>query len=331
MALTTVSDLKVSTPQIRNAYAERVAKAVNEFIAGAGAAFVINDAAVPGEYLKESFWKLPSGLVSRRITSGTGSDSSATPVTVAQDENVKVRLSRKIGPVQITDDALRKILTAPDEFGMWVGEMAAEAVLEKMIADGLMGAAAALNRSPYQADRSSLTDPTLSRAALAAGLALMGDRAGDVKVWVMHSKAYWDLVAKDMDPSTSSDALLANVALYGGSPATLGRPALVIDDSSLVIDETTDKYLTLGLTAGAIQLTADTQLTDMLVERVGGNENITTRIQGERDWFMQLKGFAWDVSNGGANPADAALATATNWDAVSTSAKDRAGVCIRTT
>lgn len=331
MAIINASDLKVYNPQVRSAYAERVAKAINAFIEKAKAAFVIEDATVPGDFIKSSFWKLPSGLVSRRITTGTGSDSDATPITVAQGENVEIRLSRKIGPVEITRDGLRKILATPEEFSMWIGEMSAEATLEAMIADGLKSAAAALSRSPYLADRSGLGSPTMSRAGLAAGLALMGDRAGDVVCWVMHSKPYWDLVAQDMDPATSSDALMSNVALYGGSPATLGRPVVVLDDASLVIDTTVDKYLTLGLTADAIHLTADKQLAEPLVEDVGGKENIRTRIQGERDWFLALKGFAWDETNGGKNPTDAALATATNWDAVSTSAKDRAGVCVKTT
>ena len=329
MAIITASNLQVYHPQVRSAYVERFAKAINDFIQKANGAFVIEDATVPGDFIKTSFWKTPSGLVSRRITTGTGSDSDVTPVTVQQGENAEVRLSRKIGPVAITQDGLRKIGVGPDEFSMWVGEMAADGVLEKQINDGLVAAVAALNRSPYRVDKSGATNPKLTRQALAESLALMGDRAGEVICWVMHSKPFFDLLAADLDPDTSSDTLMAGVALYGASPATLGRPALVIDDSALVLDETEDKYYSLGLTADAIHLSADTQLSDLLVERTGGKENIITRIQGERDWFLRLKGFTWNVSAGGANPADDALATATNWTASSTSAKDRAGVLVK--
>lgn len=331
MAITSASNMQVYNDQVRNAYAERIAKAINGFFTKLNGAVLLSDAAVPGDYIKQSFFKAPSGLVTRRVTSGSGFDADATPVTVEQGENVSVRLSRKIGPMEITDDALRKIIATPDEFSMWAGELAADGVLEAMIKDTLTGLQAALNRSPYQVDRSGLSDGTLSRTALAAGLALLGDRSGDVVAWVMHSKPYFDLVAKDIDPTTSVDTLVGNVALYGASPATLGRPCVVIDDSALVLDETVDKYFTLGLTAGAAELRSDTQLADLLVERIGGKENIRNRIQGERDWFLKLKGFAWDVANGGANPSNAALATATNWDASSTSAKDRAGVCIKST
>lgn len=332
MAITSASNIQVYNDQVRNAYAERVAKAINGFYAKAGGCILLRDAAVPGDYLKQSFFKMPSGLVSRRITTGTGYDSDVTPITVEQGENAAVRLSRKIGPVEMTDDSLRKILASPEEFSVWLGEMAGDAVLEAQISDVLTALVGALNRSPYLKDISADTgDSSLNRTALAGGLALLGDRAQDVACWIMHSKPYFDLVNKDLNPSTSVDALVGNVGLFGGSPATLGRPVIVIDDASLVLDATTDKYYTLGLTGGAAEVTADTQLSDLLVERVGGKENIRTRIQGERDWFLRLKGFTWDTATGGANPAAAALATATNWDASSTSAKDRAGVCIKST
>lgn len=43
-----------------------------------------------------------------------------------------------------------------------------------------------------------------------------------------------------------------------------------------------------------------------------------------------MKGFAWDVANGGANPTDNALATGSNWDMTATSFKDLAGVSLIT-
>lgn len=226
MSTITASDLKVYQPTVRSAYAERIAKAINDFMAKAKAAFVIEDATVPGDYIQTSFWKTPSGLVSRRITTGTGSDGTPTPVSITQGENTEVRLSRKIGPVAISDDGLRKILSSPEEFSLLVGEMAADGVLEKQISDGLVAAVAALNRSPYRVDKSSATKATLTRTALAEALALRGDRAGDIICWVMHSKVYFDLVAEDLDSSTSTDQLLANVALWGASPASASFSAL---------------------------------------------------------------------------------------------------------
>lgn len=331
MAITALTDVKLYNEQIRNAYAERVAKAINGFFEKARGAFLIRDAAVPGEYLKSSFWKMPSGLVSRRVSAGTGSTATATPITMSQGENVAVKLQRKIGPLEVPRAVLRGIASSIEELQMVVGEMAADSVVEKMVDDALLSLVAALNRAPYLADRTGKTDSQLNAEALAAGLAVMGDRSGDIVCWVMHSKPFFDLINKNTQPALVGDLIVEGVTLYGAQPATFGRPALVIDAASLLLDQTTDHYRTLGLTAGAVELVADTQLADIVHVTKVGSENITEVFQGERDWALRLKGFAWDVSNGAANPDDTALATATNWDAASSSAKDRAGVCIKTT
>jgi len=94
---------------------------------------------------------------------------------------------------------------------------------------------------------------------------------------------------------------------------------------------TVDKYYTLGLTQGAIRIRVDGQLTAPVVETVTGIENLCLRIQAEADWFLGVKGYAWDVANGGANPLDAALGTVTNWDLAATSVKHTAGVVIKST
>ena len=50
------------------------------------------------------------------------------------------------------------------------------------------------------------------------------------------------------------------------------------------------------------------------------------RYQGEYAYNMKVKGFTWDVTNGGANPTAAAVATATNWDKTVADDKNIGGV-----
>ena len=52
--------------------------------------------------------------------------------------------------------------------------------------------------------------------------------------------------------------------------------------------------------------------------------------KGEYAYNLSLKGFTWDVTNGGSNPTSAALSTGSNWDTATISHKDRAGVAINT-
>jgi hypothetical protein len=42
-----------------------------------------------------------------------------------------------------------------------------------------------------------------------------------------------------------------------------------------------------------------------------------------------VKGYRWDVTNGGANPDDSSLGTGSNWDRAATSDKDLAGVVLK--
>jgi len=117
-----------------------------------------------------------------------------------------------------------------------------------------------------------------------------------------------------------------------GTPVTLNRPVLVTDDPSLVIttgsgSTAVTTYQTLGLTNSGIVI-EDTEGEYVSFQEVLGLEQILRRMQGEYAYNLGLKGFTWDVTNGGANPVASALATASNWDTAYVSEKDRAGVVI---
>jgi hypothetical protein len=66
-----------------------------------------------------------------------------------------------------------------------------------------------------------------------------------------------------------------------------------------------------------------------VMDLVSGLEQISYRLQGEYAYNLGLKGYTWDIANGGANPSAAALATGTNWDQVATDDKDTAGVILK--
>lgn len=330
MAITTAADWKIYDDQFRAAYAEKLAQKINVLAERGNGAIIIEDANVPGNYIKRSFFKMPSALMSRRVTTGTGSTSDATPTTVSQGENVEVRLSRK-SIVDVTLDSLRKTGITPDTFSMYLGEMYAESRAQKMLNDALLAAKAAANKTATLHDQSALTVKTLKRSVLAAGMKKLGDHREDIVAWVMHSKPYGDLVDEANLATAGAESIITGVALYGATPPSLGRPIFVSDSSAIYSDETADKYFTLGLTAGAISLRVDGQLSTPVVEIITGKENLILRMQAEADWFVGVKGYAWDTQNGGANPDDTALGTATNWDLAATSYKHTSGVLIKTT
>jgi len=109
-----------------------------------------------------------------------------------------------------------------------------------------------------------------------------------------------------------------------------GLPVLMVDSPSLIIAGTPQLYATLGLVSGAVRVIESEDPTMVLAGPLTGFENLVYRMQGESAFNLGVKGFTWNVSGGGANPTDAAVATQSNWDKVMTSDKDLAGVYVKT-
>ncbi|MCY1184677.1 hypothetical protein D9M73_253910 [compost metagenome] len=126
---------------------------------------------------------------------------------------------------------------------------------------------------------------------------------------------------------------VSNFNVATGTPVTLNRPVLVTDSDALIEtagsgSAATTDYMTLGLTVDGLKV-ENTEEEELVIENVTGKENLITRLQGEFAYNMGVKGFKWDIANGGANPNDATLGTGSNWDAVRGSFKDFAGVIIQ--
>src|SRR5690606_11705333 len=62
------------------------------------------------------------------------------------------------------------------------------------------------------------------------------------------------------------------------------------------------------------------------IETSNGKERIETTLQIDYDFTVGLKGYAWDMTNGGKSPTDQEIGTGTNWDMVVSSIKHTAGV-----
>jgi hypothetical protein len=70
----------------------------------------------------------------------------------------------------------------------------------------------------------------------------------------------------------------------------------------------------------------NSELTDLVVQDVTGGAQLGITVQGEYAFSLGVLGFRWDMTNGGSNPADTALTTASNWDQAYTNVKSLAGV-----
>lgn len=327
MATSLPSDMKVYNEQFFAGYTESLERNLAVFNANSNNTIIMSSDVTNGEFIKESFLAKVSGLVTRRDNT---SISDATALKATQGEIVKVDRSIKIGPVEFTDEAIHKGNMTLDEMLFLMGQQAAEEVMAEHIDSVLYGLSGAYGVSALAnglvQDSSSAT---ITHNILNNGLAKMGDQAQKVSAWVMHSSVYHDLVGQAI---TDKIDTVASATIYGGSPGTLGRPVVVTDSDALFSNgsssvSTDNYYTTYGLVLGAAEI-KETRVGNVLIERVGGKENIINRLQAEENFALGLKGMAFDTST--ANPTVAQLATSSNWTQAHTSLKALGGVQIKT-
>lgn len=277
-----------------------------------------------GDFDYSAYFKNTAGIVSRQDQT---SISGATSLKLQQGEIANVKLNRKIGPVDWARSAFLKPGLDDNAFRVVAGNQSADAATQEMLSSGLAAAVGAL---AGQSASKVTAAAGMATVELVNALAKLGDAASRISVWVMHSAKYYELV-KEQAFTTKIEGI-ANFNVQTGTPVTLNRPVLVTDDPSLVIttgsgSSAVTTYQTLGLTNSGIVI-EDTEGEYVSFQEVLGLEQILRRMQGEYAYNLGLKGFTWDVANGGKNPVASALATASNWDTAYVSEKDRAGVVI---
>jgi len=307
MSIGLASDFQIYHEQFIGGFVETIQQNVDGFNESSAGALRLAVDGHLGDYNRESFYDVISGLITRRDTS---SNATVTDTPITTDEFIGVKRNYKAGPVAQSLDAWRKIGKDQGEMSFVLGQQMAMALPQTMLEacimalEGKLDAVAALEHDA--------TDGTLATTDLVSGLAKAGDKANGIVAWVSHSKPYFDLLGNQI-----SNAIYRadGVMIMEGTPATLGRPVFLTDSASLVetdgVSSGVDAYSTLALFAGAASCTVSEPPTAVM-DLVTGNENITYRYQAEGAYTVQLRGCEWNTGSG-ANPTDAALATGSNW------------------
>jgi len=322
MAIGKASDFKIYDEQFWGGATEVLAQNTNAFNAASQGAIQLVTRRMMGNYEKESFLKSISGLVSRRDPTSV---AAATDLALTQGEYIGVKVSRKIGPVAQTLDAFRKISSDPQEFSFLLGQQWGQAIAVDYINSAVGATAAALaNVVASTNDVTGLTTKTVTHSALVGTMAKMGDASNRIVAFVMHSKAFFDLMNQSIADNVYQ---IGGTTIYAGTVATFNRPVIVTDSAALVVAGVPDTYRTLALVSNAVEV-AESEQREIISQPVTGLESLVLRIQGEYAYNLKIKGFAWDTVNGGTNPADAAILTGTNWDAVYSDKKDGAGAVL---
>lgn len=308
-------DFKIYDEQYFGGQYERLVQNVAVFNEASQGALQLTTKTIKGDFEREAFMKEIASLIARR---DTGSVAAVADLAPTQGEFVGVKVNKRIGPIGQTLDAWKKIAESPELFSFYVGRLVADQKIQNMVNTAISAVEAALQG---QAALVTTVAATIQHGNLVDAMAKMGDQSGNIACFVMHSKPYHDLVKQSI---TDKIFGVANVAIYQGSVATLGKPTVVIDSPALVDAGAPNTYNTLGLVAGAVQV-AESEGEDIEFQKVTGLENLIYRLQGEYAYNLRVKGFKYNTA-AGANPTDAALATAANWVKEATQDKALAGV-----
>lgn len=330
MATTTRTDVVVYEEQFQGGFVETIYQNVVAFNEASRGALAMRVEDLLGHYEQEAFWDDVSNISRRDSSADSSSTVSSTKLT--EDEFISVKLDRRNGPYETNMDSFRKIGENPSrEFSRIIGVQTAESVPQEQLNRALAALEAELDATAaLEHDR---TAGTIRTEDLIDGLSKAGDSAGEILIWVMHSKPFFDLVKEQ---ATGTESIYASdvfgAQIFEGMPWSVNRPILVTDSDSLKetdgVSSGVDKYSTLGLRERAAEVVMSEQPTAVMEGPLTGSENIFLRWQAEYSYNLGLKGLKWDTTNGGKNPTNAAVATATNWDDAVGDDKGKPGVIV---
>ncbi|WP_129141527.1 major capsid protein [Modicisalibacter coralii] len=313
MATTTNSDLIIYNDLAQTAYLERIQEVFQVFNAQSQGAIVLDSEMLEGDFRKRAFYKIGGAIEHRDVTSS----ATVTGKKIDAGEMVGVKVPFKYGPYETTEEAFKRRARSPEEFSMLVGQDYADALMQGR----LSYATAALKAAILANGNMDVTAEfaTDGRIALTKALRKFGDRFNRVAMWMMDSSNYFDIVDNAISEKIFEEG---NTVIYGGQPGTMGRPVLVTDEAPA--------NTVFGLQPGAVSVT-ESQAPGFRSYMIDNQENLGIGWRAEGTFNLELLGYSWNDSAGGANPNLSAVGTGANWSKYATSDKNTAGVLIDTT
>ena len=138
--------------------------------------------------------------------------------------------------------------------------------------------------------------------------AKFGDQSQLLITDIMTGAAYHTLVDKAL---TNANQLFVagNVMVVD----VLGKRYVISDIPALYGAGTPNKTKVLSVVANGIIVDNASDIISN-IDTSNGNTRIQTTWQADYSFGLKLKGYSWDVANGGKSPLDAELFTAANWD-----------------
>ena len=316
-----LSNMQVFNEYIMPATIETLGQMIDKFNAASAGSIVLSTQGFDGDFFQESFFK--SIHSARRRVDRYAANGNATPTDLTQEKNVGVKVAGGFGPIRFEPSQLTW-LQKPTAEGIEVASRNfAEALLQDQLNTAVAALVAAIGNNSAVVNAPATT--ALGYTVINGAHAKFGDRSMEIVANVMSGAAYHQLVGQNLSNAQRLfDASGVTVVdILGKAVIITDAPALTV--APVVSPATPGKHRVLGLVPNAA-IVHDAGDVISNIETVNGKLRIETTMQVDYSFGLRLKGYAWDITNGGKSPDDAAIGTGSNWDKVATEDKNTAGV-----
>lgn len=317
--------LYIFNEQVRTAATELVDQDVQKFNEASAGTLILGNQFVIGDYIERAQWQLVDNIAQRR--NAYGGTKAVDAQTLGQILDRSVKVDGRVGPLNITPTMMRRIGAGDTEPAAVIAAQASAAMFQDYLNTTAATMVAAIGSNPdmiYKGTSLTGNARNASMQMLNRANAKMGDRSQQIRAYVMHSTVFHGL----LEQAINNVEGLFSVGDLNVYRDFLGRRYIISDIPSLQFDDGGEEgYRTLALTpsAGIVQVGG---LYDMVTVEKTGGENIQRQMQGEYDFQVSIKGYAWNGHKTAQSPTDEELADSGNWKKVMTSDKDTAGVMI---
>lgn len=314
MALT---DMKVFNAYVREAAIETLAQMVDKFNGASAGAIQLSTQGFDGDYMmRSSFSSLHSA---QRRVDRYATNTAASSTALAQIQHNTVKIAGGFGPIVWEPAQLKWVGDNPAAAVEVISRNMAEAIMKDMLNTAIAAAVAAIENVGSTAYFDTGTGP-ITYNDINSAHAKFGDMSQLLVCDIMDGTAYHALVGANLT-NTPQLFQAGNVTIV----EILGKRVVVTDAPALRETGTGADQKVLSLVSGGVIVhDAGDLITN--IETNNGSQRIQTTMQADYTFGLGLKGYAWDVTNGGKSPTDAELATGSNWDKIATSLKHTAGV-----
>lgn len=304
-----LSNMQVYNDDIVGTTIELLGQKTNVFNEASGGSIILSTTAWRGDFSRESFFNQIASARRRVDRYAAIAPQAATALT--QGEHVGVKVAGGFGPVLFEPAQLTWLQEDPATAIRAIAEGFSDALLQDQLNSAVAAAVAAVSgQAALVNDVSAALTPAgaMTLNVLNGSHAKFGDMSQMLVADIM-TAAVWHKLVDQAITNTNQLFASGNVTVVD----VLGKRYVVSDIPALYEAGTPNKSKVLSVVANGIVVDNTSDILSN-VDTTNGKTRIETTWQADYSFGLKLKGYSWDMTNGGKSPTDAELATSTNWD-----------------